>query len=78
MASKTLERVRIGVSPLTERVYVGTLRNDHEWRNKVDRTNDFLAALLEWCPAGYEREIVGSDGRVFFVTVQERAAGGAS
>jgi hypothetical protein len=35
----------------------------------TDRTNDFLAALLEWCPEGCAREVTRSDGRTFTVTV---------
>lgn len=70
-----LEKITLGVSPITERVYLGTIKSDNgeyaEWGEKRDATHDFCRALLEWCPDGYEREITSSDGTAYRVTVEQ-------
>lgn len=68
-----LEDIRIGVSPLTKTVYVGTVSKKHPglWQQKREATSDFCAALLEWAPIGYVQKIRGSDGSMFEVEVRD-------
>lgn len=67
----SLKTIHIGCSPLTDTVYAGYLNKDGQtWCDKVDVTNDFLAAVISrW--AGYEQTIVGSNGKRYQVTVRE-------
>ncbi|MEM1055151.1 MAG: hypothetical protein AAGI52_06465 [Bacteroidota bacterium] len=76
-----LDDITIGVSPITERVYIGTLRplgtsrddgvEIREWKQKRDITSVFCGALLEWCPPDYERQIEGSGGSIYRIRVEQ-------
>ena len=66
-----LEDVHIGVSALTDDIYVGTLKAPDEWRHKVNRTNAFISALLVWCPPGYEREVATENGERYVITCKQ-------
>lgn len=41
-----LEKLKMGHSLLTDRVFVGTTVRDGVWRNKIDLTNDFLSCVV--------------------------------
>lgn len=67
-----LEQVRIGVSPLTDRIYIGTVskKDPTLWLSKVDATSQFIANLLTWTEPGTVRTVVGNDGSEFEITVK--------
>lgn len=73
-----LEDIHIGVSPLTERVYVGTLskREPGVWAQKHDCTGLFLGALMNWCPPGTTRIITDNHGGKYEVEVRKVAPEG--
>jgi len=75
-----LEQVRIGVSPLTDRIYIGTVskKDPTLWLSKVDATSQFIANLLTWAEPGTVRTVVGNDGSEFEITVKRtKPANGA-
>lgn len=46
-----LENIRLGHSPLTDKVYAGIIASEKNkeqilWKNKCDVTNDFIAAAI--------------------------------
>lgn len=67
----TLENIRLAKGSISDRIYAGYLNKDKQtWRQKVDVTNDFLAAVIErW--GGYEETITCSNGKKYSVTVRE-------
>lgn len=67
-----LEQVRIGVSPLTDRIYIGTVskKDPTLWLSKVDATSQFIANLLTWTEPGTVRTVVGNDGSEFEIAVK--------
>lgn len=68
-----LEDIRLGVSPLTDRVYLGTVskRDPGAWAQKRDAVSDLCQAVLTWVPPGTAREIVSSDGTRYEIEVRE-------
>lgn len=66
-----LENIHIGVSPLTDRIYLGTLRNSTTWGSKVDFTSTFIAALMDWCPPGVIRTVTDNHGNTYEVQVKK-------
>lgn len=73
-----LEDIHIASSPLTERVYVGTLskREPGVWAQKHDCTGQFLGALMGWCPPGTIRIITDNHGGKYEVEVRKVAPKG--
>jgi hypothetical protein len=69
-----LDDLHIGVSPLTDRIYVGTVskRSPGVWASKADCTTRFLAALMEWSPPGTVRVFGDSQGNRFEIEVRKR------
>jgi hypothetical protein len=67
----SIENIRIAKGSISDRVYAGYLNKDKQtWRQKVDVTNDFLAAVIErW--NGYEEIITSSDGKKYKMSVRE-------
>lgn len=65
-----LEKINLGHSPLTDRIFAGTSIKPGVWRNKVDVTNDFLGCVIARF-GGYKSEIKDSDGKVYEITVKE-------
>lgn len=67
-----LDDIKIHVSPLTDRLYMGLIssRDPHCWTSKRDATSDFCVGLLEWVPFGTTRTIIGSDGAEYEVEVR--------
>jgi hypothetical protein len=65
-----LKNIHLGHSPLTDMIYVGHLKKDKQtWRDKVDVTNDFLAAVISrW--SGY-KQIIHGNGKRYEITVRE-------
>ncbi|ULO03758.1 hypothetical protein [Campylobacter sp. RM12651] len=44
-----LENIKIGASPISNRIYVGELnKNQTEWKNKVDVTDDVVLAMITY------------------------------
>lgn len=70
--SKLLEDIKIGISPLTNRIYLGKVSSKDKslWTSKVDCTSNFIGALLQWVPPGKTQEITCSSGEVFEVTMR--------
>lgn len=67
-----LDRVKLGVSPITDKVYLGTLaKNDPGcWAEKREATSDFCQCLLTWVPPGTIREISSSTGARYEIEVR--------
>jgi hypothetical protein len=74
--SKQLEKIAFGASPLTDRMYLGTVsaRDAGLWASKIDCTSKFLAALMDWTPPGTIRTITDNHGNTFEVEVRKVAA----
>ena len=73
-----LEDVHIWVSPVTKKVYIGTLRFEMEngyfrAKSKVDRTSEFLGAMIELLKLhGGKITVVEDDtGKKFIVRIEE-------
>lgn len=65
-----LEKINLGHSPLTDRIFAGTSIKPGIWRNKVDVTNDFIGCVIaRW--AGQKETIKTSDGKMYEITVKE-------
>lgn len=74
--SKRLEAITIGASPLTDRMYLGTVsaKDPGLWTSKVDCTSKFLGALMDWTPPGTIRVITDNHGNSFEIEVRKVAA----
>jgi hypothetical protein len=68
-----LDDIHIGVSPLTERIYVGTLskRDRFTWSSKRDCTSMFLGALMDWAPLGVVRTFTDNHGNQYEIEVRK-------
>ena len=64
-----LEKLRMGHSPLTDHVYVGTSIKNGVWRNKIDLTNDFIGCVI----ARWENktESISAGGQTWEITVKK-------
>lgn len=64
LAGSAASAIRLGYSPLTERIYAGKMEADgHTMRDaKTDVTSDVLAAIKHYCPPGKER-IIRENGK---------------
>ena len=64
--------VHIGASPLSGNIYVGTAnaRNRALWNSKVDRTSEFIGAVMEWCPPGSVRLVNDNTGASYEIEVR--------
>ena len=67
-----LHQIRLGVSPITDQVYMGTVSkaNPNVWLQKRECVSDFCSALFAWVPPGTVREIRDSDGNLYEITVK--------
>lgn len=56
--------IRLGYSPLTDRIYAGKMEADGQTMRdaKTDVTSDMLAAIKHYCPPGKER-IIRENGK---------------
>lgn len=70
-----LEDIRLGVSPLTDRVYMGTVsKTDRSrWLQKRDATSDLCQAVLTWIEPGTIRTVEGG-GKRYEIEVRELPA----
>lgn len=70
----TLEDIELGVSPLTNTIYMGktSKKNPEVWNLKRDCTASFLSALMTWCPPGDKRVITRGDGQMFTIRITYR------
>ena len=68
-----LEDLHIESSPLTDRVFLGTIskRTPHLWSRKVDCTSKFLGALMSWTPPGTIRIVTDSEGNKYEIEVRQ-------
>lgn len=67
-----LNQIKLGVSPLTDRIYIGTVskKDPGLWLSKVDATSQFIANLLTWTEPGSIRNVVSSDGSEYEIEVR--------
>lgn len=70
-----LDDLHIGVSPLTDRVYVGTVnkRSPGIWNSKADCTSRFIGALMDWTPPGTVRVVTDNRGGRYEIEVRKVA-----
>jgi hypothetical protein len=70
-----LDDIKLGVSPLTGDIYMGTVdkKDPGLWVTKRRATPDVCRVLIEWCPPGCRQTITGSDGSVYEVRVERLA-----
>ena len=68
----SLDQIRIGVSPLSDRIYLGTVskKDPSLWVNKVDATSQFIGNLLAWVEPGATRLVTSSDGSEYEIEVR--------
>ena len=68
-----LEDLHIGVSPLTDTVYMGTVskRDRGAWASKVDCTSKFIGALMDWTPPGTVRMVNDNHGNRYEIEVRK-------
>ena len=68
----SLDQIRLGVSPLSDRVYLGTVSKKDPtcWTNKVDATSQFIATILTWIEPGQTRLVTCSDGNAYEISVR--------
>ena len=68
-----LEDLHIGVSPLTDTIYLGAVskRAPDTWTSKVDRTNEFIGVLMAWTPPGSVRLVNDNHGNRYEIEVRK-------
>lgn len=68
-----LDDLHIGVSPLTDTIYLGTLskRDRGAWARKVDCTSNFIGALMDWTPPGTVRLVKDNHGNRYEIEVRK-------
>jgi hypothetical protein len=68
-----LDDVKLGVSPLTDTMYMGTVSKKDPclWLQKREATSDFCGALLSWIPPGSTRTIRSSNGAWYEIEVRQ-------
>lgn len=68
-----LDSIYIGASPLTDRIYLGTVskRSPDTWASKVDCTSKFIAALMDWTPYGTVRTVTDNHGNTYEIEVRK-------
>jgi len=68
-----LDELHIGASPLTDRIYLGTVskRDRRAWSTKVDCTSTFIGALMEWTPPGTVRLVNDNHGNSYEIEVRK-------
>lgn len=67
-----LEDIEIGISPLTDEVFVGILdkKNPNLWKHKKSVTNGFLTCVISrW--NGYKQTITSSDGQKYEISIKK-------
>jgi hypothetical protein len=68
-----LEDLHIGVSLLTDRVYIGTVskRDRGAWASKADCTSKFIGAVVDWAPPGTIRMVSDNHGNRYEIEVRK-------
>lgn len=68
-----LDDIHIGVSPITNRIYLGTVskRDRGTWSSKVDCTSKFIGALMEWAPPGTVQTANDNCGGAYEIEVRK-------
>ena len=69
-----LEDMYVGVSPLTDRVYLGTVskKDRSTWNSKIDFTSKFIGAIIDWTPPGTTRLVTDNHGNSYEIEVRMR------
>ena len=69
-----LSDLHIGVSPLTDTIYIGTVSKKDAgcWNSKHDVTSKFIGALMDWTPPGTVRLVCDSHGNEYEIVVRKR------
>ena len=69
-----LEDLYVGVSPLTDRVYLGTVskKDRSTWNSKIDFTSRFIGAIMDWAPLGTKRLVTDNHGNSYEIEVRMR------
>jgi hypothetical protein len=64
-----LEKIRLGHSPLSGRIFAGSIIKEGVWRNKIDVTNDFLQCVInKW--EGHE-EVIEANGEKWKISIKK-------
>lgn len=65
-----IEDIRLAKGALNDAIYAGKLNAKGDaWLQKVDVTNDFIAAVIDrWC--GYKETIIDGNGHKYEITVK--------
>ncbi len=73
-----LDNLHIGVSPLTDTIYMGTVskKDRGAWASKVECTSVFIAALMDWTPPGTVRVVRDNKGNTYEIEVRKMSADG--
>ena len=68
-----LDDIKIAPSPLTDRMYLGTVskKDSGLWSSKVDCTSLFLGALMSWTPPGSIRMVNDNHGNQYEIEVRK-------
>jgi hypothetical protein len=71
-----LDELHIGASPLTDRIYLGTVskRDRGSWASKVDCTSKFIGALMDWAPPATVRMVTDNHGNRYEIEVRKLPA----
>ena len=64
-----LEKLHMGHSPLTDKVFVGTVIKEGVWRNKTDLTNDFITCVISRWEG--QKEVISSGKNKWEITVKK-------
>jgi hypothetical protein len=68
-----LSDIYIGVSPLTDTIFIGTVskRDPGLWNSKLDATSLFINALMDWTPPGTVRVVNDNHGNSYEIEVRK-------
>lgn len=62
-----LEKLKMGHSPLTDKIFVGTIISEGVWRHKVDMTNDFISCVINRWDG--QKEVISAGENKWEITV---------
>ncbi len=65
-----LEKIRLGITPLTEECYAGVLKSDDEWKHKINVHNDFIHAVIN-CWKNKKQIVTTPDGTKYEIQVKQ-------
>ena len=65
-----LEKIMLGHSPLSGKIFAGTILKPGVWRHKVDVTDVFMGTVIDRF-RGHIEVLECSDGKTYEITVKE-------